>query len=197
MEIEEAKRVVEKMLPEKRFRHTVGVSRTAAALAERYGASKEKAALAGMLHDIAKYFSDDQLKAIIKRRPDITDRYLHYSSKLWHAPAGAAYVQEQLGIDDPEILNAMTYHTTGKRQMSVLEKIIFLADYIEPGRDFPGVEPVRQAAEKSLDGAVIMELRQTIMHLLEKGRSVYPDTFDAYNDLVRSREQIQDNEVTE
>lgn len=192
MKIEEAERAIKDLLPEKRFRHSVGVSETAVKLAEKYGADVEKARLAGMLHDIAKYFSGEELKAVILRRSDISNDFLNYSDKLWHAPVGAAYVQEHMGIDDREVLDAMTYHTTGRNEMSLLEKIIFLADYIEPGRDFPGVDVVRETAVVSLDGAVLQELQKTIIHLLEKRQSVYPKTFEAYNDFVKKF-----NEVTE
>ncbi|RYM05287.1 HD domain-containing protein [Sporolactobacillus sp. THM7-7] len=186
MKIEEARRAIKELLPEKRYTHSLGVSETAGRLAEKYGAEPAKARLAGMLHDIVKYFSDERLEAMIRRRSDISDNYLNYSSKLWHAPCGAAYVQETYGIDDPEVLCAMTYHTTGKRNMTELDKIIFLADYIEPGRDFPGVEEVREAASRSLNEAVFLELQKTIVHLLDKRQKVYPDTMEAYNEMVGS-----------
>lgn len=188
MKIEEAEETIRALLPEKRFRHSVGVSETAGKLAEKYGADADKARLAGMLHDIAKYFPDDRLAAVIRRRKDVSDDFLKFSDKLWHAPVGAVYAEEKLGITDREILDAMTYHTTGRKNMTLLDKIIFLADYIEPGRDFPGVEAVRDAAGKDLDEAVYQELQRTMMHLLEKRKSVYPKTFEAYNDLVN---QIQ------
>lgn len=184
MKIEEAQRAIRGILPEKRYVHSLGVSETAGKLADKYGADRGRAELAGMLHDIVKYFSSEQLRAIILRRPDISDDFLQYSDKLWHAPAGAAYVQETYGIGDRELLSAMAHHTTGKKGMTDLEKIIFLADYIEPGRDFPGVDEVREAAGQSLDEAVFQELRQTITHLLNKRQRVYPETFEAYNDLV-------------
>ncbi|TGA99558.1 HD domain-containing protein [Sporolactobacillus shoreae] len=185
MRIEEAEEAIRSLLPEKRFRHSVGVSKTAVKLAKKYGADVEKAGIAGMLHDIAKYFSDADLEAAIRRRADISNDFLEYSDKLWHAPVGAVYAQEKLGIEDREILDAMTYHTTGRQNMNLLEKIIFLADYIEPGRDFPGVDEVREVAAENLDNAVYLELQKTVIHLLEKRQSVYPKTFEAYNDLVK------------
>jgi predicted HD superfamily hydrolase involved in NAD metabolism len=188
MKIEEAEETIRALLPEKRFRHSIGVSETAGRLAEKYGSDVKKARLAGMLHDIAKYFPDDQLAAIIRRRKDVPDDFLEFSDKLWHAPVGAVYAEEKLGITDREILDAITYHTTGRKKMTLLDKIIFLADYIEPGRDFPGVDEVRKAAESDLNEAVYQELQRTMMHLLEKRKSVYPKTFEAYNDLIN---QIQ------
>lgn len=190
MRIEEAEKAIKEILPEKRYKHSVGVSKTAEKLAKQYGANCDKAKLAGMLHDIVKCFSDEQLKAIILRSTDVSHDYLDYSDKLWHAPAGAVYVKETYGIDDQEILDAMTYHTTGKKNMTLLEKIVFLADYIEPGRDFPGVDEVRQAAAENLDTAVYLELQKTVIHLLEKEQRVYPQTLEAYNDLAGT-EKIQ------
>jgi putative HD superfamily hydrolase of NAD metabolism len=184
MKIEEAEETIRRLLPEKRFRHSVGVSETAGKLAKKYGADHEKARLAGMLHDIVKYFSDEQLAAVIRRREDVPDDFLEFSDKLWHAPVGAVYAEEKLGISDREILDAMTYHTTGRRNMTLLDKIIFLADYIEPGRDFAGVDEVREEAGKDLNEAVYQELQRTIIHLLENRKSVYPKTFEAYNDLI-------------
>ncbi|MCL1630440.1 bis(5'-nucleosyl)-tetraphosphatase (symmetrical) YqeK [Sporolactobacillus sp. CPB3-1] len=184
MKIDEAEQAIKKILPEKRFVHSVSVSETAGRLAKKYGGNEEKARLAGMLHDIAKYFSNDELKAMILSKPGTWHDCLDYSDKLWHAPAGAIYVQEKYGIDDSDLLQAMIYHTTGRKQMTLLDKIIFLADYIEPGRDFPGVEEVRKAAEMDLDTAVLLELQKTIMHLLNQQQRVYPKTFEAYNELV-------------
>lgn len=186
MKIEEARQAIKELLPEKRYTHSLGVSSTAGRLAEKYGADREKAELAGMLHDIVKYFPDEKLRIMIERRPDISNDYLQYSHKLWHAPAGAVYVEETFGITDREILNAIINHTTGRKGMSALEKIIFLADYIEPDREFPGVDEVRAASVDSLDGAVIEELRRMIVHLLDQRQRVYPDTFNAYNDLVQA-----------
>jgi predicted HD superfamily hydrolase involved in NAD metabolism len=187
MKIDEAQQAIKAILPEKRYVHSVGVSETAGKLAEKYGADERKARLAGMLHDIVKYFSDDELKAMILSKPGTWSDCLEYSDKLWHAPAGAIYVEETYGIVDLDVLNPMIYHTTGRKQMTLLEKIIFLADYIEPGRDFPGVDEVREAAEQDLDTAVLLELQKTITHLLSKQQSVYPKTFEAYNGLVREQ----------
>ncbi|WP_028982555.1 bis(5'-nucleosyl)-tetraphosphatase (symmetrical) YqeK [Sporolactobacillus terrae] len=196
MQIDEAEQAIKEILPEKRFVHSVGVSETAGKLANRYGGDVYKARLAGMLHDIVKYFSDDELKAMILRKSGTWSDCLKYSDKLWHAPAGAVYVQDKFGIDDPDILNAIIYHTTGRKEMTLLEKIIFLADYIEPNRSFPGVDTVREAAERDLNEAVRLELQKTIAYLVAKQQSVYPKTFEAYNDLVMKNDK-KTNEVTE
>lgn len=185
MKIDEAKEAVKAILPAKRFKHTLGVVETAEKLAGRYGADVGQAKLAAMLHDIAKYFSKEDLQALIERRKDIPKDVLDYHLSLWHAPAGAAYVQEHYNIQDQAVLDAITYHTTGRKDMTKLEKIVFLADYIEPGRDFPGVDEVRAIAEQSLDEAVIKSLQNTIILLVQKRQQVYPLTLNAYNDLIK------------
>ncbi|GGE43364.1 hypothetical protein GCM10011391_22730 [Pullulanibacillus camelliae] len=183
---DDAIKKVRELLPDARYEHTLRVAETAVTLAKQYGADQEKAELAGILHDIAKYFPEDELYRTISSHPEIPNVFLNYHSSIWHAPVGAVYVQEQLGLLDLDIYNAITYHTTGRAGMSLLEKIIFLADYIEPGRDHPGVEPVRKLANKSLDQAVSLALVNTINYLIERYSPVFPDTIAAYNDLIRT-----------
>ena len=191
MNKEEALKVVRDHLPDKRYQHTLRVADTAIALAERYGEDPEKAEMAALLHDIAKYFPDKELYDVIAQHSDVPNIFLDYHPSIWHAPVGAIYVQEKLGIEDTDILSAITYHTTGREGMSPLEKIVFLADYIEPGRDFPGVEEVRQLAEEDLDQAVLKALANTIQFLVGKNSAVFPDTIGAYNDLIRITKQIK------
>lgn len=186
MRIEEAQKIVEGILPKKRFDHTLGVVETAKKLAERYHENIEKAALAAMLHDIAKFFSKEDMIEVIKRREDIPDDLLEYHLSLWHAPVGAAHVEEKWGVTDPGILNSIIYHTTGRKNMARLEKIIFLADYIEPGRDFPGVAEAREMASQDLDLGVANALGNTIVFLVSRHQQVYPDTIKAYNDLIEN-----------
>jgi len=176
---------VRELLPDSRYEHTLRVAETAVTLAERYGADEKKAELAGLLHDIAKYFSEETLYQTISSHSEISDVFLNYHSSVWHAPVGAVYVREQLGLSDLDIYNAIHYHTTGREGMSLLEKIIFLADYIEPGRNHPGVAPVRQLANENLDQAVSLALINTINYLIECYSPVFPDTIAAYNDLIR------------
>ncbi|GGH84883.1 putative HD superfamily hydrolase involved in NAD metabolism [Pullulanibacillus pueri] len=181
---EEVLKIIKERLPEKRYEHTLRVTDTAIVLAEKYGEDPQKAELASLLHDIAKYFSEQELYETITQHPEVPNTFLHYHPSIWHAPVGAVYAQEHLGILDMDILNAITYHTTGREGMSLLEKIVFLADYIEPGRHFPGVDEVRTLAESDLDQAVAKALANTIQYLVGKYASVFPDTIHAYNDLV-------------
>ncbi|MFD2618242.1 bis(5'-nucleosyl)-tetraphosphatase (symmetrical) YqeK [Terrilactibacillus laevilacticus] len=186
MRIEEANEAVQAILPKKRYIHTLGVVETAEKLAERYDANIEQAKLAAMLHDIAKYFSKEELSDIIKRRHDITNEILTFHHSLWHAPVGAAYIEEKYHITDKEVLDAVRYHTTGRQDMSLLDKIVFLADYIEPGREFPGVDEVRHLAKKNLDAAVGKSLQNTVIFLVERHQQVYPDTIYAYNTYIKN-----------
>lgn len=185
MEREVALKLVHAQLTEHRYQHTLGVMETAIILAERFGADEKKTELAAIFHDYAKFRPKEEMKEIILREGFPGD-LLEYNSELWHAPAGAYLVKKEAGIDDLEVLDAIRYHTSGRPGMKVLEKVIYLADYIEPGRHFPGVEEVRELAKEDLDGALIQALQNTIMFLMKKKQPVYPDTFNTYNDLVKS-----------
>ncbi|MFD2630894.1 bis(5'-nucleosyl)-tetraphosphatase (symmetrical) YqeK [Oceanobacillus kapialis] len=184
MKISKAKQLVEPQLTKKRYDHSIRVAKTAHYLAELYEESTEKAELAGVLHDYAKYRSLEEMAERIKRSKLPSD-LLEFHSELWHAPVGALIVEEECGLKDEAIQLAIKYHTTGRANMTALEKIIFLADYIEPGRSFPGIEEVREAAETNLDYACWLALRNTIQYLLRRKAKIYPDTFHAYNDLSR------------
>ena len=183
MNREKALALVKGQLTEKRYIHTIGVMETSIALAKRYGADPKKAELAAIFHDYAKFRPEEEMKRIILEQ-NMPKDLLEYHPELWHAPVGAFLAGEEAGITDKEIVSAIRYHTTGRAGMALLDKIVFLADYIEPGRSFPGVDAVRECAEKSLDAAVFMALKNTISFLLSKNASIYPDTFHAYNDYI-------------
>jgi predicted HD superfamily hydrolase involved in NAD metabolism len=126
------------------------------------------------------------MKEIIVSQGFPTD-LLDYNSELWHAPAGAYLVQKEAGITDSDVLDAIRFHTSGRPGMTLLEKIIYLADYIEPGRHFPGVDEVRDMAKENLDRALLKAVQNTILFLMKKNQTVYPDSFYTYNDLVKNR----------
>lgn len=178
-----ALQLVKKQITEHRYLHTIGVMETAIKLANLYGADEKKAELAAIFHDYAKFRPKEEMKEII-HTCGMPKELLLYNSELWHAPVGAFLVEEEAGITDQEILDAIRYHTSGRPGMTKLEKIIYLADYIEPGRHFPGVEEVRELANTNLESALIKAIQNTIMFLMNKGQPVYPDTFHTYNDLV-------------
>ncbi|PAE21889.1 phosphohydrolase [Bacillus sp. 7504-2] len=187
----EALAIVREHLTEHRYQHTIGVMETAILLARQYGADEKKAEVAAIFHDYAKFRPKEEMKQIIlaeKMAPEL----LQYNSELWHAPVGAFLVEKEVGIADMEILNAIKYHTSGRVGMSILEKIIYLADYIEPGRQFPEVEEVRELANKDLQLALIKAVQNMISFLMNKNQPIFPDTFHTYNDLIANRRTLVD-----
>ncbi|WP_374718129.1 bis(5'-nucleosyl)-tetraphosphatase (symmetrical) YqeK [Neobacillus sp.] len=187
MEREEALKIVKVQLTEHRYQHTLGVMETAISLARLYGADEKKAELAAIFHDYAKFRPKEEMREIIKSHSFPKD-LLEYNAELWHAPVGAYLVEKEAGITDKEVLDAIRYHTSGRPGMTLLEKIIYLADYIEPGRQFPGVDEVRELAKESLDRALIKSVQNTINFLMKKNQRVYPETFHMYNDLIKKQE---------
>lgn len=178
-------------LNESRYEHTLGVVETAATLAKRFGADQEKADIAAILHDYSKCWPQAKLREWIVER-DLGEELLEHGAALWHAFVGAEAVRERLGIEDEDILNAIRYHTSGRPNMTVLEKVVCLADYIEPGRDFPGLQEVRELAEHDLNGALLRSFDNTIQLLLRKNRKLFPLTIEARNDLL---DQIKKEEL--
>jgi len=183
MEREEALKIVAEQLTEHRYVHTLGVMETAIRLAKTYGGDVKKAELAAIFHDYAKFRPKAEMEKIIKGQ-DMPAILLKHNSELWHAPVGAYLVNKEVGIKDKEVLQAIKYHTSGRPNMTMLEKIIYVADYIEPGRHFPGVEEVRELAEINLNQALLKSLQNTMIFLLKKNQAIYPDTIETYNSLV-------------
>ncbi|EOH78891.1 bis(5'-nucleosyl)-tetraphosphatase (symmetrical) YqeK [Enterococcus malodoratus] len=176
---------VQMRMSERRFTHVLGVEETAVALAERFGESPEKASIAALTHDYAKERSDEEFQLAIEQG-DYEDKkeLIKFGNAIWHGLVGADFVARELGITDEAILNAIRLHTTGAAEMSLLDKIIYVADYIEPGRDFPGVEDARVIAFSDLNQAVAFETKHTLTHLIEAEKPVYPKTIETYNRWV-------------
>lgn len=172
--------LVKRQLKESRYDHTVRVMETAIDLAAHYRVDQKQTELAAIFHDYAKYRDVEEMKRLILSS-DLPRDLLHYHPELWHGPVGSILVKQELGIQDEGILSAIRWHTTGKPCMHMIEKIIFIADYIEPGRNFPGLEQVRREAKQSLDKACLMTLRNTISYLIKQQQQLYPDTIHAYN----------------
>lgn len=174
---------VQAQMSEKRFLHVLGVEKSAIALAKQYGANAEQASIAALVHDYAKERSDAAFQQVIQEQ-GFDLELLRWSNAIWHGVVGAYFVQEELGIQDEAILQAVRLHTTGAAEMSLLDKVVYVADYIEPGRDFPGVEEARRLAKIDLDLAVAYETKQTILYLIKKDIPVYPKTLETYNKWV-------------
>lgn len=168
---------------EKRFQHSTRVKDTAIKLAEVYNVDIKKAEIAALFHDCAKISND---KILLKKADEFNielDKYMNENHELIHAPLGAKMAEKLYGIDDIDILNAIRYHTTGRENMSMLEKIIYIADYIEPMRNFDGIEEIREIIFKDIDKALFMAFNQTIIFLIEKNKLIQPKTVIARNKL--------------
>lgn len=178
--------ILREKLSEKRYQHSINVSKKAVYLAEKYGADIEKAKIAGLLHDITKQIDEtEQLHIISDAGMSLSETEMK-NIKLWHAVSGMAFLKARLNINDSDILNAVRYHTTGRANMSLLEKIVFVADMISEDRIFEGVEKVRALAEENLDKAVCFSSILSIEWLIEKKQVIAFNTLNAYNDTVSS-----------
>lgn len=169
-----------------RFEHVLRVEQTAVDLAQQYGANIEKASIAGLVHDYAKQRPDDDFIAAIKQYR-LPSELLNYGNAIWHGVVGWIFVKNELGIDDLDILHAVQYHTVGHQYMNQLAQIIYMADYIEPGRDFPRVTEAREITHQSLAEGVAYQTQQTLKYLVENRKPVYPQTIVTYNAWVPKR----------
>ena len=186
--IDEIKTELRKILSKHRYIHSLGVAGEAEKLARRYGADPEKAYLAGLVHDCAKEYDPAEMEGILKTEYGVAaDSMSRIMPKILHGPLGACDAQRKFGIYDPDILDAVKYHTTGKGGMRLLTKIIYIADYIEPNRDFDGVDKLRAMAYDNIDEAIIYGIDETIKDLIRRGLVIHPNTMSARNDLIMKR----------
>ena len=174
----EIKDILKKRLKESRYLHSLGVADTAKKLAEIYGIDSQKAYLAGLVHDCAKGYTDDELKSKVMHYGISLDECSLSSPQLLHSFVGACELEEYFGIDDAEIFDAVYYHTIGKGNMPLLTAIVYIADAIEPLRDYPGVEEIRTAAFESLHKAIYMYTRDMTDYVLAKGQKVHPNAYE-------------------
>ena len=161
-------RQMRELLPKKRYAHTLGVAYTSACLAMRYGADPDKAQTAGLLHDCAKYLTEKELLKEGKRLGLTVSEAERKAPQLLHGKVGACYARDRYGIEEEDILSAIRYHTTGRPNMSLLEQIVFVADYMEPGRKpNPGLAEIRREAFVDLDRTTLLILSNTLAYLEE------------------------------
>lgn len=181
-DIAELRAKVKKAQDKKRFEHTLGVTYTAACLAMCYDIDTERAEIAGLLHDCAKCLSNEKKINLCKKQSIEINMTEAKNPFLLHAKAGAYLAEHKYGIRDEDILNAVRYHTTGRPGMSTLEKIVFIADYIEPGRNHSGRLPeLRRLAFQNLDRALVEILRDTLRYLKGTGNDIDPMTQKTYD----------------
>lgn len=170
-------------LKPKRVAHSLGVEKAARELARRFGCDEERAALAGLAHDCAKGMQAAQMAAYAAEAGFPMDEIAGHSPQILHAPAGATLARRALGIADEEVLGAILWHTVPKPGMSLLEKIVSVADMTEENRDYDGVEVIRRAARSDLDEAFRLSLGRSIIHVVSGNLVLHPATVQVYNEL--------------
>lgn len=178
---------IKKRLNPDRLYHSLNVADEAKKLAKHYGADEQKAFTAGLLHDILKNTPDSELLQYFERNGIMLTETERAGRKTWHAMAGADFLRRELHVTDEDILSAVRWHTTGKAGMTLLDKVLFIADFISADRDYPGVERMREKAYVSLEDAMLEGLQFTINELVENAWPVHEDSIRAYNELVINR----------
>ena len=190
MTVDNMRRELQCRLKKSRFAHSIGVANTAVALAKKFGADETKAYVAGLLHDCAREFENDELPAQAERRGIAIGEVERSMPLLLHAYIGAQMISEIYGVDDAEISQAIYRHTVGAANMSTLDKIIYFADMIEPNRNYPGVENLRALVDKkSLDEILLTALSESIIFVVQKNSLVHPATVAARNFLLLNKRE--------
>lgn len=184
MNIAEIEQCIKKMTKESRFNHSKGVQYMAGELARHYGLDVEKAELTGLMHDCVKNFPEDEMFRLCDELGCNLDEVTKKEVKLIHAPLGAYYVKNVFGIDDVEIFNAIYYHTTAKANMTLFEKIIYIADVVEPNRKYDIVDELRKLAFENIDKAMLVILDYTINKQVNAGKMLHNETINARNYLI-------------
>ncbi|WP_343337866.1 hypothetical protein TPELB_32030 [Terrisporobacter petrolearius] len=185
MDIKQIEKTLKGMLPERRLKHSLNVSKCAVKLSEIYKCDKEKAEIAGLVHDCAKYFTDEQIEDSIKRFNVELDPLEVNNIALSHSVIGSYVAVDIFNIKDEEIINAIKYHTTGKENMSLLEKIIYIADLIEEDRNFPRVEELRELTYSGkLEEALLLSFNNTIKFVIDNNQLIHPRTIKARNYIL-------------
>lgn len=174
---------LKKSLTDSRFQHCLRVEQTAIDLAEKNHVDIQRAAIGGLVHDYAKQRSDSDFIEAIKAY-HLDRELLNYGNAIWHGVVGWLFVKNELHINDIEILNAVRYHTVGHEFMTPIEQIVYMADYIEPARDFPGVDEARKVTFDSLQDGVAYQTQKTLSYLVAHNKPVFPQTIVTYNSWV-------------
>lgn len=187
MKLEKMRKVLEKSLAPKRFKHSIAVYETALELADVHkvdAETREKIAVSALLHDCGREVPTKESVAKMEELGLSLDYVERNQPILLHSKLGVYYAKEKYGVTDADILDGISFHTTGKANMSILAMIVFLADMLEPARNFPGVEELRSLARKDLEDAMIMAYSNTTKYLLEGGLLIHPNCIEGYNQLL-------------
>lgn len=186
IDLRELRKDIKKVQDAKRYEHTLGVEYTAAALAMRYECDILNARIAGILHDYAKCFGDEKTLSICEKYNLSVTSMEKRNPFLLHGKVGAYLTKHKYHVEDEDVFNAIHYHTTGRPGMSLLEKIIFVADYIEPGRKkAPNLGIIRKMAFEDLDAALCKILQDTLVYLKESGGEIDPATEETWKYYCR------------
>ena len=196
MTIEEMRVLLQQSLKPKRYEHSVRVYETALKMAEHYHADVKKVAVAALIHDCGRRIPKEDSVAKAKELGIPVDPVEEAQPILLHAKLGVYYAVHEYGVnpEDREVLDAIRYHSTGTADMTETARIVFLADLIEPGRDFDGVETIREASFRDLDRGMFLSYENTIRYLLDDGLLIHPDAIAGYNRLAAQfkEEKIKD-----
>ena len=182
----ELKEIVKSKMSLKRFTHTLGVVEMSEKLAKTYNADIEKCIVAALLHDICKEMDMEYIKNICKDNfmNELSEEDLE-NNEILHGFAGAYYVKNELGINDKEILSAIKYHTVGAENMTSVEKIVYIADAIEYGRNYPSVVKIREETFKNLDRGILMEIEHKEKYLESIGKKSHPNTDELKKEIIK------------
>lgn len=184
LKIEEMKRILKESLPLKRYKHSLAVYDTAIELASAHKLDVEKVAVSALLHDCGREVAGRDSLAKAAELGIAVDETEANQPILLHAKLGVYYAQHKYGVEDPEILEGILYHTTGAKDMTPLAMAVYLADLLEPTRDFPGIDEMRKLAKQDMEKAMMRAYAQTIRYLLEYDLLVHPNCIYGYNQLA-------------
>lgn len=185
MNIEKITEIIKEMLPQKRFNHSKNVAKCAFKLADIYNIDKDMAYLAGIAHDCAKYLTNEEVNYYVYKYEIKLNSIELNNIALSHSIIGSYIAKHELNIDNEDILNAIKYHTTGRENMTILEKVIYMADLIEEDRVFPNVDLLRELTYKGdIDKALLLSFDNTIKFVIDNNQIIHPRTIDSRNYLL-------------
>lgn len=176
-------------LSKKRYTHSLNVAHEAQRLAELYGEDPEKAYFAGLMHDVCKELPAEEQEELVRASSFVVSKEELVTKPVWHGIAGAYFLQVRMGVTDPDVLNAVRYHTVGRAGMTRLEEIVYLADLISEDRTYDGVEQMRQLCLTSINAAMLAGIRFSMETTLKKGGYLPPVTVEAYNQYIFCEKQ--------
>ncbi len=181
---QQMKEQIKNTLSPKRYTHTIGVVETAVKLSQIYGGDRVVVETSALLHDIAKEVDNSSMLNLCQKYNIIPDEIERHAPGLLHGKIGASIAEEAYGIENSIVLDAIRFHTTGRKEMSLVEKIVFIADMIEPGREFRGVDSLRETAFNNLNKSILEGLNTTIRFVLERNGVIHPLSIEARNYLI-------------